>query len=78
MARILKADVAFFNGLMLEGRMADTFFKAARKGKSVYAVTELRIRRNDLIHVMSITSLDRFTRPILANPRDLIVAKQGS
>jgi len=40
-AQILKADVIFFSGLMLEGRMADTFFKAARQGKPVYPVTEL-------------------------------------
>ncbi|MEE2820057.1 MAG: zinc ABC transporter substrate-binding protein [Planctomycetota bacterium] len=38
---ILGADVIFYSGLMLEGRMADTFFKAARMGKVVYPVTEL-------------------------------------
>jgi len=34
------ADMVFYNGLMLEGRMADTFTKVARAGKPVYAVTE--------------------------------------
>ena len=38
--KVLVSDCIFFNGLMLEGRMADTFFKAARLGKSVYPVTE--------------------------------------
>ena len=38
---LLGADVIFYSGLMLEGRMADTFFKAARMGKVVYPVTEL-------------------------------------
>jgi len=40
-AEIVDADIIFYSGLMLEGRMTDTFFKAARKGKPVYAVTEL-------------------------------------
>jgi len=34
------ADVVFFSGLMLEGRMGDTFTKVARGGKPVFAVTE--------------------------------------
>ena len=34
------ADVVFYSGLMLEGRMADTFTKVARRGKVVYPVTE--------------------------------------
>lgn len=38
---ILAADCIVYSGLMLEGRMADTFFKAARMGKPVYPVTEL-------------------------------------
>lgn len=40
-AKILDADFVFYSGLMLEGRMGDTFVKAARRGKRVYAVTEL-------------------------------------
>lgn len=40
-ARINDADIIFYSGLMLEGRMTDTFLRAARDGKPVYAVTEL-------------------------------------
>ena len=39
-ALLLQADVVFYSGLMLEGKMADTFIKVARTGKPVYAVTE--------------------------------------
>jgi manganese/zinc/iron transport system substrate-binding protein len=38
--RLLAADVVFYSGLVLEGRMGDTFAKVARSGKPVYAVTE--------------------------------------
>ncbi len=38
--KLLKADVVFYNGLMLEGKMADALIRVARK-KPVYAVTEL-------------------------------------
>lgn len=38
--RLTSADVVFYSGLMLEGRMADTFNRIARTGKPVYAVTE--------------------------------------
>jgi manganese/zinc/iron transport system substrate-binding protein len=38
--KILDADVVFYNGLMLEGKMADTFVRAGRLGKKVFAVTE--------------------------------------
>jgi len=40
-ATVLDADVVFYSGLMLEGRMTDTFMKATRKGKLVFPVTEL-------------------------------------
>ena len=40
-AKLLKADVVFYSGLMLEGRMTDTFLKVARRGTPVFAVTEL-------------------------------------
>lgn len=39
--KILQADVVFYSGLMLEGRMTDTFLKVSRKGTPVFAVTEL-------------------------------------
>lgn len=38
--RLLKADVVFYSGLMLEGKMADALIRVGRK-KPVYAVTEL-------------------------------------
>lgn len=34
-----KADVIFYNGLLLEGRMADLFVRMAGGGQAVYAVT---------------------------------------
>ena len=37
---LLGADVVFYSGLMLEGRMGDTFIGVAPTGKPVYAVTE--------------------------------------
>ena len=40
-AQLLQADVVFYSGLMLEGRMTDTFLKVARRGTPVFAVTEL-------------------------------------
>jgi manganese/zinc/iron transport system substrate-binding protein len=38
--RLNNADVIFYSGLMLEGRMADLFARLARSGKKVYATTE--------------------------------------
>jgi manganese/zinc/iron transport system substrate-binding protein len=38
--RLSKADVIFYSGLMLEGRMGDLFAKLARSGKKVYPTTE--------------------------------------
>lgn len=38
--KLMEADVVFYSGLMLEGRMGDTFAKVSRTGKPVYAVTE--------------------------------------
>lgn len=40
-AALLKADVVFYSGLMLEGRMTDAFLRIARRGTPVFAVTEL-------------------------------------
>jgi manganese/zinc/iron transport system substrate-binding protein len=37
---LLGADIIFYSGLMLEGRMSDTFIGVSRTGKSVFAVTE--------------------------------------
>ena len=38
--RINDADIVFYSGLLLEGRMTDTLLRAATSGKPVYAVTE--------------------------------------
>ncbi len=37
---LLSSDIVFYSGLMLEGRMSDTFARVGRGGKPVYAVTE--------------------------------------
>ncbi len=39
--RLMDADVIFYNGLLLEGKMTDSLIRAATGGKKVYAVTEL-------------------------------------
>ncbi|MFG0327068.1 MAG: metal ABC transporter solute-binding protein, Zn/Mn family [Phycisphaerales bacterium JB037] len=39
--RLLDADVVFYNGLLLEGKMTDALVRAASAGKRVRAVTEL-------------------------------------
>ena len=39
--RLLGADVIFYNGLLLEGKMTDSLIRAATSGKKVFAVTEL-------------------------------------
>jgi len=38
--RLSQADVVFYSGLMLEGRMGDLFARLARTGKKVYPTTE--------------------------------------
>jgi len=38
--RLSKADIIFYSGLMLEGRMGDLFARLARSGKKVYPITE--------------------------------------
>lgn len=35
------SDIVFYNGLMLEGKMADVLVKVAQSGKPVHAVTEM-------------------------------------
>ena len=39
--RLMRADVIFYNGLLLEGKMTDSLIRAATSGKRVHAVTEL-------------------------------------
>src|SRR5690606_4623547 len=41
MAALLGADVVFYNGLLLEGRMTDALERAASGERGVFAVTEL-------------------------------------
>lgn len=38
--QLTRADVVFYSGLMLEGRMTDVFLKISRKGTPVFAVTD--------------------------------------
>ncbi|NOZ39981.1 MAG: zinc ABC transporter solute-binding protein [Planctomycetes bacterium] len=45
-AKLSQADIIFYNGLHLEGRMADMFVQRARK-KPTYAVTEGLVARKD-------------------------------
>ncbi len=40
-ARMLGADIVFYNGLLLEGKMTDALVRVATSGKPVFAVTEL-------------------------------------
>ena len=40
-ARLMNADVVFYNGLLLEGKMTDSLIRAASSGKPVYKVTDL-------------------------------------
>jgi manganese/zinc/iron transport system substrate-binding protein len=44
--RLIQADIIFYNGLHLEGRMADLFVQRARKSPT-YAVTEGLVARKD-------------------------------
>ncbi len=39
-ARLMRADLVLYNGLLLEGKMTDALIRAARAGRRVYAVTE--------------------------------------
>lgn len=43
------ADIIFYNGLMLEGKMGDVLVRAARGGKPVIAVTEALLEGDDYV-----------------------------
>lgn len=43
------ADVVFYNGLMLEGKMSDVLVRAARGGRPVFAVTEEIMDQGDYV-----------------------------
>ncbi len=47
-AALMRADLVFYNGLMLEGKMSDALIRAATAGRKVYAVTEL-LDESDLL-----------------------------
>lgn len=47
--RLSQADIIFYNGLMLEGKMGDVLVRVARKGKPVYAVTEEILDQGDYV-----------------------------
>lgn len=47
-AALMRADLVFYNGLMLEGKMTDALIRAATAGRKVYAVTEL-LDESDLL-----------------------------
>ncbi|MDF1823708.1 MAG: zinc ABC transporter substrate-binding protein [Verrucomicrobiales bacterium] len=44
-----RADVIFYNGLNLEGKMGDVLIRVARSGKAVYAVTEEILDQGDYV-----------------------------
>jgi len=44
-----RADIIFYNGLMLEGKMADVLVRVARRGKPVWAVTEEILGEEDYL-----------------------------
>ena len=47
--KLMNADVVFYNGLMLEGKMADVLIKVSRTGKPIYAVTEMLLGESDYV-----------------------------
>nr|VFJ73511.1 MAG: manganese/zinc/iron transport system substrate-binding protein [Candidatus Kentron sp. FW] len=44
-----QADMVFYNGLMLEGKMGDVLARVAAAGKPVHAVTEQLLERDDYV-----------------------------
>ncbi|NNF44929.1 MAG: zinc ABC transporter solute-binding protein [Phycisphaerales bacterium] len=63
--QLMNADVIFYNGLMLEGKMTDVLIKAARTGKPVHAVTEML---DDDRYVMN-TEQQHFDPHVWMDPR---------
>jgi manganese/zinc/iron transport system substrate-binding protein len=47
--KLNQADVVFYNGLLLEGRMTDVLISVASKGKLVKAVTEAILEETDYL-----------------------------
>jgi manganese/zinc/iron transport system substrate-binding protein len=48
MSRLEQADIVFYSGLHLEGKMGDVFVRLARRGKPTYAVSE-RLEENKIL-----------------------------
>ncbi len=44
--KLMNADLVFYNGLLLEGKMSDRLISVASSGKPVFAVTELLDEKN--------------------------------
>ncbi len=44
-----EADIVFYNGLLLEGKMTDVLVRVARGGKPVFAVTDSILDRGDYV-----------------------------
>ncbi len=47
--KLSQADVVFYSGLMLEGKMGDVLIRVARSGKPVYAVTQAILDQGDYV-----------------------------
>lgn len=47
--KLSQADIVFYNGLMLEGKMTDVLVRVARGGKPVHAVTDSILDRGDYV-----------------------------
>lgn len=47
--KLSQAEVIFYNGLMLEGKMGDVLIRMARNGKPVFAVTEEILDQGDYV-----------------------------
>lgn len=46
---LTQADIIFYNGLLLEGRMGDLLVRMARRGKPVHAVAEVILDQDDYV-----------------------------
>ncbi|MEP4076556.1 metal ABC transporter solute-binding protein, Zn/Mn family [Haloferula sp.] len=47
--KLQSADIVFYNGLMLEGKMGDVLVRVATSGKPVHAVTEAILKSDDYV-----------------------------
>jgi len=70
-AKLSRADVVFYNGLNLEGKMSDVFVRIASAGKPVFPVTEALSETGD--YVMT-TPLQHFDPHVWMDVRGWIAA----